>query len=320
MFETPVLLNIFTRIESTVKVFEIIKHIKPRHFFIAADGPRDGNIHDMENCAKVRKYVLENIDWDCKVETLFRDRNLGCGLAPFNAMNWFFNNVEEGIILEDDCVPSLSFFNYCRELLEKYRYNENIYVIGGNNFQGKKRSNASYYFSAYGHTWGWATWRRAWKNYIYDTSTISEKEFVRALNNYFSTDREKVYWLGVFNMMKNHHSNDIWDYQWTFSQWLNNAVNIVPNVNLVKNIGFDEFATHTKWETPGVSNLHAHDISVIKHPKRIKINRKADLYTINFIYDPIYNKNTKSSGFLKKIILSIIRYFGYDLVKINKRK
>ncbi|MDD3877909.1 MAG: nucleotide-diphospho-sugar transferase [Bacteroidales bacterium] len=320
MFETPILFNVFVRLDSTKKVFERIREIKPRHFFIAADGPRQGHISDTENCEKVRKYILDNIDWDCKVETLFREKNLGCGLAPFEATTWFFKNVEEGIILEDDCVPSIGFFIYCKELLEKYRHNNNIFVIGGSNFQNKKRGNASYYFSAYGHIWGWATWRRAWEKCNYNLNPSDEQSFKAALNKYFSTNKEKDYWMGVFNTMKNHHLNDIWDYQWTVSQWLNSAINITPNLNLIQNVGFDENATHTKWETPGVSYLKAHEITAIKHPKKIKINRKADVYTFNKVFVPKIEKQNSISKFFKRIILSIVRSFGYDLVKINKKK
>jgi len=318
MFETPILLLIFNRLDTSARVFEKIKAVKPKYLYIAADGPREGNEDDKVKCEKVRKYMLDNIDWDCNVSTLFRDKNMGCGLAPFDAINWFFNNVEEGIILEDDCIPSPSFFIYCKELLEKYRMNEKIFVVGGNNFQNKKRGNASYYFSAYGHIWGWATWRRAWKKCNYVTGTINEHSFKNALNKYFSTNNEKEYWLSLFNKMKNHHSNDIWDFQWTFSQWINDAINIVPNVNLVQNIGFDENATHTKWETPGVSNLKTNDISVLKHPKNIKINRKADLYTFKNVFFRKKEKIKKNK--LKKILLRFFNFWGYDIIIIKKNK
>ncbi len=315
-FETPILFLVFNRPEMTQQVFETIKQVKPKYLYIAADGPREGNDNDNVKCEKVRKYVLANIDWEGEVKTLFREKNLGCGKGVSSAITWFFENVEEGIILEDDCVPSLSFFNYCSTLLEKYRNNDNIYVLGGNNFQKRKRGNASYYFSAYGHIWGWATWRRAWKKYDFTLETFDDQKFYKCLENYFSTKQEKEYWLNIFNMMK-QSLIDTWDYQWTFTQWYNNAINILPNVNLVKNIGFTEEGTHTTWAIPGKSDLVSYNISKIVHPHKIKIDRKADLYTFRNIF--LMKKEIRIKEKIKKIILSIIRLSGYDVVKIKNK-
>lgn len=279
MFETPILFIIFNRLDTTKQVFEKIREIKPKQFFIAADGPREGNESDVQKCKEVRDWVLSNIDWDCDVKTLFQEKNLGCGRNPASAITWFFEQVEEGIILEDDCIPSKSFFSFCEELLEKYRNNTQVFVIGGNNFQEKPIGRASYYFSAYGHIWGWATWRRAWQHFDYELQTYDETILQKSLQSYFIKQQQIEYWLRIYRDMKSNPVYHIWDFQWTIAQWCNNAINIIPNVNLVRNIGFGEDATHTKHEQQGVLNVENQELDSIIHPTRIRINRKADLYT-----------------------------------------
>ena len=151
MFNTPILFLIFNRPDLTKQVFDKIREIKPLHLFIAADGPRGDKYEDQELCRKTKE-IVSLIDWECEIKTLFRDENLGCGRAVSEAISWFFEHVEEGIILEDDCLPSSTFFNYCEILLEKYRWDNNIMHIGGTNFQnGIKRGNADYYFSKIPH-------------------------------------------------------------------------------------------------------------------------------------------------------------------------
>jgi hypothetical protein len=321
MFETPILLLIFNRPDTTAQVFEAIKIVKPKNLFLAADGPREGNKDDIINCEEVRKYVLDNIDWDCEIKKLFREKNLGCGKGVSSAITWFFENVEEGIILEDDCVPSLSFFNYCSKLLEKYRHNSDVFLIGGSNFQKKRRGKESYYFSAYGHVWGWASWRRAWKYYDFSLNSISDREFYNCLNFYFSKNREKFYWYEIFKRMK-YDPIDTWDYQWTFSQWYNKGINIIPNLNLVNNIGFNDNATHTKQFVAGISDRPSNDIIIMNYPSKIVINRKADLFTFDnhylvkeslkdrIIKRGILTKNKIKNGLLRlgALLVNLIKY------------
>ena len=161
----PVLFLIFNRPETTIQVFSAIKKAQPNRLYIAADGPRPEYPDEVNHC-KIARTIATNVDWDCEVKTLFRDQNLGCRLAVSQAIDWFFEQEPEGIILEDDCLPNQSFFWFCKELLEKYRNETRIMHIGGTNFQfGKNRTNYSYYFSRYAHIWGWASWRREWKYY-----------------------------------------------------------------------------------------------------------------------------------------------------------
>ena len=168
-FITPVLFIIFNRVETTKRVFEAIRNVRPLKLYVAADGPRPGNDADKVNCDEVRK-IIDDVDWPCEIKTLFQDQNLNCGRAPSTAITWFFEHEEEGIILEDDCLPSTSFFRFCHELLAYYRHDNRVMHIGGNNFlEGwQKDPDYSYYFSRSGHIWGWATWRRAWQTFDFD--------------------------------------------------------------------------------------------------------------------------------------------------------
>jgi hypothetical protein len=242
--KTPVLFIIFNRPDVTQKVFDTIRQAQPRQLFIAADGPRIGVEGDQDKCKSVRE-IIKQIDWDCEIKTLFRDNNLGCKKAVSGAITWFFENVEEGIILEDDCLPSQSFFKYCEDLLEKYRDDKRIMLISGFNIQNIwNPSRYDYFFSNLGGIWGWATWKRAWLLYDINMNKLS----------YFANNRYFEYLLGgdvgekrkkqMFNVVKN--KMDTWDYQWGFSRHLNSGMACVPSKNLIQNIGFGDNATHTK--------------------------------------------------------------------------
>jgi hypothetical protein len=168
---------IFRRPDFTSRVFEQIRNVRPARLYIAADGPRSGREGEQQLCIETRA-IIEQIDWDCELKTLFREKNLGCKMAISSAIDWFFEQEEEGIILEDDCLPNQSFFRFCDTMLEKYRNDDRIRHISGCNLQhGKKWGTASYYFSNLTHAWGWANWRRVWKDYdrdlkLYDTKDV----------------------------------------------------------------------------------------------------------------------------------------------------
>jgi hypothetical protein len=187
MFETPILYLIFNRPDLTKITFPSICTVKPKKLFIAADGPRIDNQNDELNCKLVREFVLSKIDWDCEIHTLFREKNLGCGKAVSSAISWFFNHVDKGIILEDDCLPNESFFFFSQNLLIKYENNPRINHISGFNFQlGYQHDKNDYFFSNYTLIWGWATWKRSWINYDFDMKDF--EIFYRSCNykNLFS--------------------------------------------------------------------------------------------------------------------------------------
>lgn len=281
--DTPVLFIVFNRPETTRKVFERIRQIKPKKFFIAADGPRKEKHEDIGKCEEVKR-IVSQIDWDCELYTLFRKENLGCGRGPFEAINWFFEHVEQGIILEDDCFPSLSFFKYAEELLCKYKDNTKVWHIAGNSFYTNEEFQSSYYFSCYGHIWGWATWRRAWQHYDFDLRNIDRAILESRIDVTFLTREEKYYWLKHYDYVINLSEKDFWDYQWSITLWYNNALSIIPTKNLISNLGFGENATHTFDKNSWLAALKSYDLWNIIHNDRVVQNKRADLFTSKKIF------------------------------------
>lgn len=279
MNECPaVLFLIFNRPDLVEQSFSRIREAKPAQLFVAADGPRANREGEAGLCNQART-IVEKVDWDCEVKTLFRDDNLGCRRAVSSAITWFFEHVEEGIILEDDCVADLSFFRFSAELLERYRDDERIMCVTGNNFQdGIPRGDASYYFSIYNHCWGWASWRRAWSLYDAELSALLELTDQQFLEG-FQRPLVAKYWSNCFHaVLKNEV--DSWAYVWTFSCWANSGLTAIPNVNLVKNIGFDERATHTTGGVSPLANMATHSvISPLEHPANVLRHQLADQWT-----------------------------------------
>jgi hypothetical protein len=266
---TPVLLVIFNRPETTRLVFEAIRKAKPARLYIAADGPRENVKSDLQKCIEARK-IVQQVDWECQVQTRFSVENLNCGVGPSSAFTWFFKHEEEGIILEDDCLPSQTFFWYCQELLEHYRHDTRVMHIGGNNFLNgwQKDSDYSYYFSRSGYIWGWATWRRAWEKFDFKIKNYQKTKEDGFFNYYFLNPLEKFYRLRKFDKTIERKGNaDWWDYQWDFARYSNSGLAIVPNTNLVKNLGFGESATHTTNMNSKRASIEALDIEFpLRHP------------------------------------------------------
>ena len=294
---TPVLFLVFNRIDTTKQVFNAIKKAKPPRLYIGSDGSREQKVGEAEKVKAVREYVLNSIDWDCEVKTLFREKNLGCKYAVSSAVTWFFEHEDMGIILEDDCLPSLSFFKFCEELLIRYKDDKRIWHIGGCNFQdGIKRGDADYYFSAINHIWGWASWADRWKFYDKELESIQDSSFI---NNYWSGKAFKD-WNKIFWKMKNK-KKDTWDHQWTFSIWKNNGIAILPNVNMISNIGFGKNATHTKDYNIKVASLIINEMDVVnmKHPLQKVRNKEADEYD--------YEKSFSKKPFFRRVINKLCR-------------
>jgi len=295
-YNTPILFVIFNRLKTTKRVFLAIKKMKPKYIYISADGPRAEVKGDAEKCQDTREYVLNHIDWDCKVKTLFQKKNLGCGLGPATAITWFFKNVEEGIILEDDCVPSESFFYYCSYLLEKYRDNDKISIISGHNELGSFGSDhTDYFFTRFAGIWGWASWRRAWIKFNINVPEWRDKEIREPVLNSFSSNYFK-YEL-EFNLNKVIETGDFtfWDYQWWFYRILGNTLGIVPAKNLVKNIGFGKGATHTQGGDHPSFYLDVNEILLpLKEPKIILPNEEYERKVIAS-YEAIYNSKRKKN-------------------------
>ncbi len=278
MLETPVLFLVFNRPDTTAQVFEAIRQAKPKQLFVAADGPRPDKEGEKESCEEVRK-IATAIDWDCELKTLFRDENLGCGKGPAHAINWFFEQVEQGIILEDDCLPDLSFFNFCEEQLNKFAFDENIFHISGCNIQfGLRSTRDQYYFSNIPHMWGWATWRRAWNKYDFNS--------LKNFNRYNIDD----YWIGEFESVLKGDV-DAWDYQWLYTIQINKSICITPSISLVDNIGFNKNATHTKKPPDWYFFEEKNYIKQLPNPNKVLVNKNADLLTMQLLNGNLSLKN-----------------------------
>jgi hypothetical protein len=285
--KTPVVLLIFKRPDATRRVCETIRQANPSQLFVIADGARSNFPEEAEKCAETRT-IVEQIDWDCEVLTNYSDINLGCGKRVSTGISWVFSQVEEAIILEDDCLPHPDFFSFCEELLEKYRHDLRIMHISGNYHLLKYNnhpSKYSYYFSRYPLIWGWATWRRAWNHYDFQMKNLPELIEDRWLEKFLENKREAYVWsknfYGVYNNLYT------WDYQWMLTCWTQSGLSIHPSVNLVSNIGFDAEATHTQnnqnyWASLPTKSM----IFPLNHQPFIIRDNRADRYLQNTQFDP----------------------------------
>lgn len=290
-FEIPVLFIVFNRIDETKKTFDIIKRIKPSKLFIAADGPRKDRQGESDLCDKVRT-LASNVSWECEVHTLFQNSNLGCGLGEASAMNWFFNNVEMGIIIEDDIVVDDSFFYFCEQMLHKYRDDGRVGMITAFNFMHSTIDYPySYYFSKLYHIWGWASWRRAWKHYEYGVPMYDRLRQENLLKNIFDKNQSDLFKQIEAIRNKEH---DTWDIQWAFACIINNFLCVTPCLNLMQNIGFNDNATHTKNSDISFQNTSSSLKFPLIHPDFVA----QDIYHDNLIAERFVKRKSKIRGFL----------------------
>jgi hypothetical protein len=275
---TPVALFIFNRPGTTRQVFDAIAAARPRRLLIVADGPRAGRSTDAANCAAARA-IVERIDWPCEVVKNYSDENLGCAVRVSSGLDWVFEQTEEAIILEDDCLPSASFFPFCEQLLAHYRHDARIMHISGDNFQrGVRRSPASYYFSRIPHVWGWATWRRAWRCYDFHMASWPEFEARHMIKGIFPDAVHQATWVRWLSGLYRSQWG-AWDAQWVYACWSRGALSIMPEVNLVSNIGVGCDATHTKTDA-WFMNLPRGQIDTITHPRYVLPDVEADHFTL----------------------------------------
>jgi hypothetical protein len=285
---TAVLLLIFNRPLLSNRVFEAIKKATPPKLFIAADGPREGK-NEEQRCAEAR-LISSKVDWPCEVYTLFRDTNLGSGIAVSQAINWFFEKVDQGIILEDDCLPDLSFFRFCEDLLIKYADTKEVMVISGTNLlpDGWKKEKQSYHFG-HGGVWGWATWKRAWNLYDYSMPDWKKPGNPEKIKRAMKNVNWYNYYCGMFEGAS-HQPPDVWDLQWLHGVFNNGGLCINPSVNLVKNIGFGPGATHTtEIEGPYVNLVTQSMEFPLKHPAKMVVDKRYLRITFWSVFK--YNKS-----------------------------
>jgi hypothetical protein len=276
LLNTPIALIIFNRPECTAKILEVLAKVKPNHLLVIADGPRPDHPTDDERCQAARA-LIEEIDWECHVEKNYTDQNMGSKRRPETGIDWVFEKVDEAIILEDDCLPDEAFFTFCTEMLERYRHDTRVMMISGYCFYDmQSRSNQSYHFSYLGSTWGWATWRRAWQ--LNDPHLTRWPEVVesRLIEQLFPDPVHARFWYDVFARILDGRLSDAWDYQWQLSCWFNSGYRIFPAVNLIRNIGFGDDATHTFGTNPYDNELGRLTFPIV-HPNLVIRSYEADL-------------------------------------------
>ena len=289
MVHLPVLLITFNRPQYTRKVLETILAAQPQDLYVFQDGAREGNAEDGVKCREVRRIVTSlTEDAHTRVHTFYSDRNLGCGSGPASALDWFFQQVEQGIVLEDDCLPNPDFFPYCAELLEKYKDDERVGFIGGSNYGYHTDAAESYVFGSGHHqTWGWAAWRRTWELFDYFLKGWDTGMFRKIIRPYYPSLRQREYWIRIYEKVKiDQMEGSCWDYQFYFANWKNEALAICPAVNLVENIGNGREATHTQGNAGGLLFQATDRIMPLKHPEAVLRDPGIDDYMMRCFIIP----------------------------------
>lgn len=240
----PILFLIFNRPDVTARVFQRIREARPSALYIAADGPREQRSGELDVCLATRRVVEEAVDWPCELHKRYLDTNAGCRVAVSSAISWFFENEESGIVLEDDCLPTPTFFPFCSILLEKYRLDQRVMQVCGTNVGNYLEGDSSYFYSRLSPIWGWASWRRAWQ--LYDLNMATWKHCVEsdALSDACWTRAERAWRKSLFERVASNRL-DTWDYQWSYAKLMHSGLGIIPRANLVSNIGYGSEATHT---------------------------------------------------------------------------
>ena len=281
--DTPVLILAWRRPHTLRLVIDAIRSVAPKRLYVACDGPNPQRPGEAEKVAATRLVIENEIDWPCQIECLYSSVNQGCRIGVSRAVTWFFEQVDEGIILEDDCVPHPDFFPYCATLLERYRFDTRVWCISGSNFQnGQWRGDGSYYFSRYNHCWGWASWRRSWQHYDADLSQWPSLCNSGLLETIFESPLERKYWSRIWKRLVDDGKPDSWAYRWTFTCLANGGLTALPNRNLVSNVGFGDDATHTAG--CGINTAISEGIQPIMIPSFVLRDSEADRMTYDCVF------------------------------------
>jgi hypothetical protein len=295
--DIPVLLIPFRRPDKIRRLIEALSLVQPKYIYVLGDGPRPNNSAEAKLCSEARR-IATTIPWPCTIITHFKEYNVGLSDNVVEGIDWFFSQVEAGIIFEDDCIPDPTFFTFCAELLERYKDDPRIMHISGNNFQnGIVHGDGSYYFSHYSHSWGWATWRRAWTQYHEAVANFREYDADQRINELSLSLKAKKFWLKVLR------NTAIWDSRWLYTTWYARGLSIIPNQNLVSNIGFGADATHT-IDTTMQADVPTVPLSTIRHPSESVVSKAADEYTFwTMFYVPLSKRiQTKLNAIIKRFL------------------
>lgn len=318
MLHKAVLLVTFNRLDYLKEVFEAIAKAQPPRLYLASDGPRESKSGEKEKVQEVRAWLLSHVNWPCEVKTRFLEKNSGgCGLGVSGAVTWFFQNEKDGIVLEDDCLPTQSFFRYCEELLDRYADNKRIWHISGMAPIDVKTS-ASYYFAKIMQGGGWAGWADRWLPYFtLDISSVDEEVFHK-----FSPKRYiQNYWRGIVELCNHGNMADAWDYQWTVIIVAHDGLCINAVHNQVSNIGTigTHFSENSLFVTPFQPS---YELTAIVHPQKIE----CDYDAVNRIYRERYLIKTRMELLSRLLIRTVLPKFlvnilrRYNIQRINRKR
>lgn len=271
--KSPILLIGFNRYDTIQVVFNMIKQAQPEKLYFAVDGARKGKKEE-EDVIRVRD-IIKQVNWACDVHTLFRENNVGCGKGPSEAISWAFENEDRLIVLEDDCVPSMSFFRFCDEMLEMYKDDERVNIISGRSHQSKSKyfDNQDYIFTHYAHTWGWATWKRVWNKFDLYMKDFPEWIARGGALNVLATKEQGIRSNKAIRKIYDNIEKEVthsWDSQWSYTRMKTGGLGIVPCKNLIQNIG--DFGTHSQGHNK-VNDMMAEEMpEVLRHPPFVVTN------------------------------------------------
>jgi len=285
-FDTPIVFMVFNRPDCTQRVFEEIRKIRPKTLLVIADGHRKSKPGEELLCRETREIIEKGVDWPCQVMRNYADENMGCGLRVSSGLSWAFSKVEEAIILEDDCLPSPQFFDYTKELLERYRNNRNIGMIGGFRYHPRHvMDNASYHFSSYCQIWGWASWARAWEKYDFNADWWPEFRDSREFRKSFIS---RITFRNLQSQIDSafRRELDTWDLQWMATCMRHGMLTIVPSKSLIENIGWGDDATHSKKAGRYTGLGYEVMEFPLNHPSEVERSRRLDRITEKIIFTP----------------------------------
>lgn len=308
--DIPVLLTVFNRPDKTKAVMENLRQIKPNRLFVSADGPRPGHPADIEKCRLAREEATK-VDWACDIKTRFLVDNMSCDPAVSSAIDWFFQNVEYGIILEDDCIVHPHFFRFCGELLVRYYDDQRIMQISSLSPYPMRQHPYDYHFSRrFWCSGGWATWHRAWKHYTFNMLRYGDKEALEILKAHYTDHSKRLQQYRKLLEFKNGNKSVFshWDFQWNLACNAQNGLSIVPENNLMINIGFDEDSTHTTYVNSIFEDLQVQPLRFpLKHPPFVYADSQPDRCLDKKIFRGLSSKSR--CGYLLRTVLGVIHYF-----------
>ncbi|MDY0151908.1 MAG: glycosyltransferase [Candidatus Cloacimonas sp.] len=305
----PVLLITFNRPDYTAKVVERLREIKIPKLYVFNDGPRDGNDKDVKARAEIKE-IIEVIDWDCELNLYYSPRNLGCGIGVSSAISWAFTNEDRLVILEDDCVPSPAFFPYCNELLEKYKDDNRIWLISGENHQYPDWAFklSDYIFSQFGYNCGWATWKRCWDHFDINMSRLPDFLESNLLDSVFSDKRiVKTYKIKYKRLFFDKVKPSFWTIQFGFQMISNRGYVIIPRANLIENIGV--LGDHTTVANKYINVKSVEEFQIYKHPLFILPNTSVELYQYNARIKPMIEGKATYIRVIRRLLRTFTRCF-----------